>query len=92
MLRWETIKGVAERVLVAAAMYATGKGWIAPEAAAGYVALALGILQAIWGWYQNTPVSLLSATAALPQVEEVKLAPDQGDLAKAVPSAKVEVK
>lgn len=91
-MRWETIKGIVERVLVAAAMYATGKGWIAPEEGAGYVALGLGILQAVWGWYVNTPTSLLNATAALPQVEKVEIKKGEEALAQAVPSAKVEVK
>lgn len=91
-MRWETIKGVVERVLVAAAMYATGKGWIAPESAAGYVALALGVLQAIWGWYQNTPTVLVKATEAIPTVEKIVVANTaEGRAIESVTTSKVKI-
>lgn len=64
-MNWEQIKGIVERILLFAAAFAVGKGWL-PEAISGdLVAGILLIIGAVWGWKVNTPKALDSAAKSV---------------------------
>lgn len=79
-MNWEAVKGVIERLLYVAAAYAAGKGWIAQSDVASYVALVLGLIGVVFGWYFNRPSVLLDAAAAVvPRVARIELVPKPGE-------------
>ena len=70
-MNWEQVKGVLERLLTMAFMYAAGKGWIPADIVGSLVTIAVSVGSVIWGLKVNTQSSLVQATAALPSVEKV---------------------
>lgn len=91
-MRWETVQGIVERLLLVGFTYLVSKGYITPDQATNFVAAGVAVIGAVWGWWVNRPKALLTATANLPQVTEVVLNKNEKELAAAVPSPKVETK
>ena len=87
---WDQISGVLDRVLIAVFTYAAAKGYIAQDQIANYIALIVGILGAIWGFYNNRPKAILQSAAALPDVQKVVIANQA--MADSITSTKVDTK
>ena len=63
-MNFEQIKGIVERILTMAIMYATGKGWIPAGVVADLTAGLLLLFGVIWGWKVNTAPALKQAADA----------------------------
>ena len=64
-MNWEQIKGIIERILMFAAAYAVGKGWLPEAVSADIVAGAVLLIGAIWAWKVNTPKALDDAAKSV---------------------------
>ena len=60
-MNMEQVKGVVERVLTAAFMYAAGRGWIPQDSVGAFVTVGGVLLSAGWGVWVNTHGSLSTA-------------------------------
>ncbi|MDE2103171.1 MAG: hypothetical protein KGL39_38350 [Patescibacteria group bacterium] len=87
---WDQISGVLDRVLIALFSYLVAKGYIAGDQVAGYISLIIGILGAIWGFYNNRPKAILQSAAALPDVQKVVIGSQA--MANSITSDKVDTK
>ena len=88
-MNWEQIKGILERILTAALMWAAGAGYIPGDQVANIVAIIVAIGAVAWGWKVNTQPALVAATAALPDVKEVVVTKDLKESVNTSPEAKV---
>lgn len=64
-MNWEQIKGIVERILTLALMYAVGKGWIPAGIVADLTAGLLLLFGVVWGWKVNTAPALADAAKAV---------------------------
>lgn len=91
-MRWETVQGIVERLVLVGFTYLVSKGYLTPDQATHFVTAVVALIAAIWGWYVNRPKALLQATANLSEVTKVELKHSEVKLADSVPSPKVEVR
>lgn len=61
----EQLKGIAERVITAALMYAVGKGWVPAGIVGDLTAGLILLFGAFWGWKVNTAPALMDAAKAV---------------------------
>lgn len=82
----DQVKGAADRILIALLTFIVSKGWVTPSQAAEYTTnllpLALALVGAWYGWYINSPKSIVQSAAALPGTTVVTT----HDLAQATPN------
>ncbi len=64
-MNFEQIKGILERILTMALMYAVGKGWVPAGIVGDLVAGLLLLFGVVWGWKVNTAPALADAAKAV---------------------------
>lgn len=64
-ITFDQIRGPIERVLYVAFGWLVAKGYISNAEVANYMTLALAILAAFYGWWQNRPKAILQSAAAV---------------------------
>jgi len=84
-LTWDQISGPLDRMILVLLTFLVSKGYISTQDVAGYAALALGILGAIYGWWVNRPKAIVQSAAALPGTTVVTTA----NLAAATPQENI---
>lgn len=65
-ITFDQIRGPVERVILVALGWLAAKGYISPAEVAGYATLVIGIIAAVYGWWQNRPQAIAQSAAALP--------------------------
>lgn len=70
-MNWEQIKGIVERIVTVGLTWLAAKGYIPNDQVANIVSIVVLVGAVVWGWKVNTTPSLVSATAALPEVNKV---------------------
>ena len=65
-ITFDQIRGPIERALLVALGWLAAKGWISPAEVAGYATLVIGIIAAVYGWWQNRPQAVIQSAAAVP--------------------------
>lgn len=63
---FDQIRAPIERVILVALGWLAAKGYITPAEVAGYATLVIGVLAAVYGWWQNRPQAIAQSAAALP--------------------------
>lgn len=66
-ITFDQIRGPVERVVLIGLGWLVAKGYITAAEVAPYATLALAILAAFYGWWQNRPVAVLQSAAAVPE-------------------------
>ena len=65
-ITFDQIRGPTERVVYIALGWFVAKGFITSAEVANYATLALGVIAAFYGWWQNRPKAVAQSAAALP--------------------------
>lgn len=89
-LTWDQISGPLDRVVLILLTFLVTKGYISTQDVAGYAALILGVIGAIYGWWVNRPKAILQSAAALPDVQKVVIGNQA--MANSITSDKVDTK
>lgn len=63
---WDQIKGTLDRLFIALAALAVGKGWISQSDAALYIGVGIALAGALYGYWINRPKAIVQSAAALP--------------------------
>lgn len=65
-ITFDQIRGPIERIILVALGWLAAKGYISPAEVAGYATLAIAVIAAFYGWWQNRPTAIAQSAAALP--------------------------
>lgn len=63
---FDQIRGPVERVVLVGLGWFVAKGYISSGEVANYSTLALGVIAAFYGWWQNRPKAIMQSAAAIP--------------------------
>ena len=89
-ITFDQIRGPIERVIYIGLGWLVARGFITSAEVANYATLALAIIAAFYGWWQNRPKAILQSAAALPDVQKVVIGSQA--MANSVTSVKVDTK
>ena len=64
-ITFDQIRGPVERLIYVGLGWLVARGFITNEEVANYATLALGILAAFYGWWQNRPKAIMQSAAAI---------------------------
>jgi hypothetical protein len=68
---FDQIRGPIERLVYIGLGYLVARGYIAPESVSNDAMLALAVVAAGYGWYQNRPKAILQSAEALPDTQKI---------------------
>lgn len=72
-MNWEQISSILRHILTFGGGFIVAKGWISAEALPGIIGAILAVGGGIWAIFNKTPTNMIAATAALPDVQSIKL-------------------
>jgi len=72
-MNWEQISSILRHILTFGGGFIVAKGWISAEALPGIIGGIITVGGVIWGFFNKTPTNMIAATAALPDVQSIKL-------------------
>lgn len=70
-ITFDQVRGPVERIILVGLGFLAARGYISSEEVAGYATLALAVIAAFYGWWQNRPVAIAKSAAALPDTTVV---------------------
>jgi hypothetical protein len=70
-ITFDQIRGPIERVLYVGFGWLVAKGYISNAEVANYMTLALAVLAACYGWWQNRPKAIMQSAEALLDVKKI---------------------
>jgi hypothetical protein len=65
-ITFDQIRGPLERIVYIGLGWLVAKGFITSAEVANYATLALAVMAAFYGWWQNRPKAIAQSAAALP--------------------------
>lgn len=72
-MNWEQISSILRHILTFGGGFIVAKGWVSAETMTGLVGAVITVGGAIWAMVNKTPTNMIAATAALPDVQSIKL-------------------
>lgn len=88
-MNWEMLKGIVERGITVAVVFAVGRNWVPAAVSADLVAVVVGALSVGYGWWVNRTANLVKSTASLEGVEKVVVDDPKLAAETTAPNAKV---